>query len=96
MDASKYFAIRRIVTDATWKPVIAPMDCGQVVLENGDSTNAQAVRSDQDDSDTEKGLPASLELTIRATLGAPFLKGTTICYVKAVAGNGPVIASFVV
>lgn len=102
-DVSKYFALRRFVTAATGAdgkfgtPIVCPIDCTQVVIENGDGTNAQAVRTDPDDPDTEKGLPASLELTIRANSSgdAVFQRGEVICRVKPASGSGPVIVSFI-
>lgn len=102
-DVNKGFAIRRFVTaaagpDGLWgTPIICPIPCTQVVLENGDSVNAQAVRTDPADSNTEKGLPASLELTIRAnSSGDPvFQLGDTVCRVAPAAGAGPVIVTFI-
>lgn len=102
-DTSKYFAIRRFVTaaagaDGKWgTPIVCPIDCTQVVIENGDGTNAQAVRTDPNDGDTEKGLPASLELTIRANSSgdAVFQRGDTVCRVAPASGAGPVIVTFI-
>jgi hypothetical protein len=102
-DVSKNFAIRRVVTGATgadgvWgTPIVCPIACSQVVIENGDGTNAQAVRTDPADGDTEKGLPASLELTIRASSsGDPvFQVGEMVCRVKPASGAGPVIVTFI-
>ena len=92
-DASKYFAVRRLVTSTTFIPVTAPIPCAQVVLENGDSSNAQMVRSDKTDTDTEKGLPASLELTLRASVQC-WQPGDVVCWVAAGTGSGPVIVTF--
>jgi hypothetical protein len=102
-DVSKGFAIRRFVTasvgaDNKWgTPIVCPIPCTQVVIENADGTNAQAVRTDPTDPDTEKGLPASLELTIRASSsGDPvFQTGETVCRVAPAAGSGPVVVTFI-
>jgi hypothetical protein len=102
-DVSKNFAIRRWPTaavgaDGKWgTPIVCPIACTQVVIENGDATNAQAVRTDPTDSDTEKGLPASLELTIRASSSgdAVFQVNEVVCRVAPAAGSGPVIVTFI-
>lgn len=93
-DASKYFAIRRVATSSSiFTNIVAPIACSQVVIENGDSTNAQAVRSDASDSETEKAIPASLELTLRASAQC-WNQADVVCAVKSVSGSGPVIVTF--
>ena len=102
MANEKNFAIRRLVVAATdvdgkfGTRIVCPIACTTIVIENGDGTNAQRLRSDPDDPDTEKGLPAGLELTIRAqSSGDPvFQVGETCCRVCPASGNGPVIVSF--
>lgn len=98
-DVNKYFATRRFVTaaagaDGKWgTPIICPIACTQVVIENGDGTNAQAVRTDPADGDTEKSLSGALELTIRATSsGDPvFQPGDMICRVAPGAATTPLV-----
>lgn len=92
-DASKYFAVRRLVTTSAFQAITVPIACGQVVIENGDTVNSQAVRTDPNDGDTEKTLPAQLELTLRAQAQC-WEKGDIVCYVKAASGSGPIIVSF--
>lgn len=102
-DTSKNFAIRRLATAALGgdglfgTPVVVPIECSQVVIENGDAANAQAVRTDPNDGGTEKTLPASLELTIRTGNAgcAVFQPGEVVCRVAPAAGNGPIIVSFI-
>jgi hypothetical protein len=102
-DVSKNYSCRRIVTQATgadnvWGvPVVCPIACTQVVIENADQSNAQAVRSDPNDGDTEKQIPAGLELTIRATSsGDPvFQPGEVVCRVAPASGNGPIVVTFI-
>lgn len=93
-DVNPNFAIRNMPTNPlTWTPVICPITCAQIVIQNVDGVNAQRVRSDAADSSTEKGLPAGMELTLRASRplwGA----GTTVCFLLAAAGQGPVCVSF--
>lgn len=93
-DANKYFAIRRLATSAVFVAIIAPIECSQVVIENGDAVNPQSVRTDKDSGVTEKTIPASLELTIRSNQPSSFQQGDIVCYVAAAAGAGPVIVSF--
>lgn len=94
MDASKYFAIRRIVSSSSvWTPITVAIECSRIVLENEDTTNAAMVRSDQNDGDTQKSLPAGMELDIRSVVGT-FLPNTIVAYVKQSSGTGPVVATF--
>jgi hypothetical protein len=100
-DVSKNFAIRRFVPVAMGAdnlpgvPIVCPIDCTQVVIENGDTANAQNVYTDP--SGAYKVLPATVELTIRAFShgGAVFQQGEVVCRVAPVAGAGPVIVSFI-
>ncbi len=94
-DSSKYVAIRRVTTSTTnWVDIVCPIDCSQVVIENVDSTNAQAVRTDKVDGTTEKTLPATLELTLRASMQC-WSKDDVVCSVLATSGSGPVVVSFI-
>ncbi len=97
-DASKYFAIRVLPTKVPvvagdWTPIVCPIACTQIVIENRDAVNAQAVRSDVADSATEKYLPASLELTLRASAQC-WNPGDLVCVVAAAAGSGPVCVTY--
>jgi hypothetical protein len=101
-DSSKNFSIRRLPTAATsadgqWGvPVVCPIACSQVVIENGDASNAQYVRSDRVEPDTQKTLPAGLELTLKchSSGDAIFQPGEIVCYIAPSSGAGPVIVTF--
>ncbi len=95
-DSSKSFAVRRWATSTSvWTPIVCPIACTQIVIENTDASNAQAVRSDPNDSSTEKNLPASLELTLRASSADPCWNiGDVVCSVLARAGAGPICVTF--
>ncbi len=101
-DLHPSFAIRRIATLAIGPdglpgvPIVCPIDCTQIVIENGDTTNDQTVYTDPRDGTTLKTLPAGLELTLRghSSGDAIFMRGSTVCRVAAATGTGPVIVSF--
>lgn len=101
-DLSKNFSIRRFIPVALGAdnlpgvPIVCPMDCTQLVIENGDAVNAQNVYSDPT-TGAYKVIPAGLELTIRAFShgGAVFQVGETVCRVAPVAGSGPLIVTFI-
>jgi hypothetical protein len=102
-DTCKYFAVRHFTPVATHSdglfgiPIVAPIDCTQVVIENGDAVNAQTVRSDPENGETEKIITGSLELTLRFhSSGDPVIqRGDVVCRIAPVAGNGPVIVTFI-
>lgn len=99
----KNFAIRRLATAALGGdglygvPVVCPIACTQVVIENVDTVNAQVVRTIVDDGATAKTIAAGLELTIRATSsGDPvFQPGEVVCRVAPAAGAGPICVTFI-
>lgn len=98
-DINKCFAIRVWPTKvpvvaADWVPITCPIPTTQIVIENRDTVNAQAVRSDVADSSTEKYLPASLELTLRASAPQCWNIGEVVCWVAAAAGSGPICVTF--
>ena len=94
-DASKYFAVRRYTVGTTFPgtAITAPVDCTFIVIEQSDTSNDAAFRSDPDDGATEKTIPAGMELSIRGSKGA-FVAGSTVGYVKAASGSGPIVVSF--
>lgn len=91
-DVNAYVAIRRLAI-VGWTPVICPIACSQVVIQNADPLNAQAVRTDPLDPNTEKPIAVSMELTLRASMIC-WAPGTVICYVGSTLGAGPAIVSF--
>src|SRR5579872_3019345 len=102
-DANPNFAIRQFTTangvaipgqGGLWIPIVAPITCGQIVLQNMDQTNNCNVRSDPADPKTQKVLNAGLELTLRASQGAAWGPGMLVCYVQPVAGQGPIVGTF--
>jgi hypothetical protein len=101
-DVHKYFAIRRVAVAATGPdgkpgtPIVVPIDCTQIVIENTDAANDMTVYTDPDDGTTTKTLPKSLELTLRATSSGDcvFLRGDTICRIAPSSGSGPVCVTF--
>jgi hypothetical protein len=88
-----HFAIRRFVlTEEAWSAVIAPMDCGRVVLENEGSA-AVLLRSDATDSDTEKRIGSTMEVEINSRLMC-FELNAPICYARSATGPGRLVAMF--
>lgn len=89
------FYIRRFpLTTSSWTGITLPVDCSRVVLENGDGTNSVKIRTNPDDSGTEKTLPAGNELDLWSSR-APFVAGTILCYAQASSGAGPLIVSYI-
>jgi hypothetical protein len=101
-DVSKYYAQRRIVTaavgaDGFWGvPVPCPIACTELIITNTDGSNAQAVRTDPNDPDTELALGTSASMTIRASSSgdAVWQAGDVVCRVKPASGTGPVVVRF--
>lgn len=96
MAVARGFAIRRLPLSTTiWLAIEPPIACSAVIIENTDSSNAVAVRTDPNDSSTEKSLPASAELELRSHVDGAFGMGTPVCYLLATSGSGPVVISFI-
>jgi hypothetical protein len=94
-DVHKSHAIRKLATGA-WTPVVVPIACCQIVILNEDANNAQAIRTDQNDGDTELTLLGGKQYVIASTAqSTPFNPGDVVCYVLATSGSGPVAVSFV-
>lgn len=92
------FRIKRFPLTTSWAsavPLVVPMDCSRIVIECEDLVNGLQIRSDVNDPDSEKGIPAGMEFEIRSyTQTAQFVVGATVCYMIAVAGAGPAVVSF--
>jgi len=95
-DVNPNFAIRQIAGDVNaWLPVIAPITCGQIVLQNTDGTNPVKVRSDPNDATTQKTTPTSTELTLRASGPSAWGPNTTVCYVQPTSTVSPICVTFI-
>lgn len=86
---------------ATWTPIVTPINCNNVSLEQSDQANDAKMRTNSADAATEKSLPAGIEHRITPPdsrgLGSPrhrWLAGNTVLYVQSVAGTGPIVAEF--
>lgn len=83
-DINVNFAIRQFLPQPQGTPIVAPIGCSQVVLENTDPLNAIQVYTDPSTAATilatTKNLPAGLELTLRASVLC-WGPGTAICYI---------------
>ena len=96
MPSAKNYAIRRFVLSTTaWVSVVPPRTCSVVVLENADDTNACAVSTDTDDPTAYKNLPAGAELLLESPVDGAFPPGEPVCFLKAIAGTGPAVVSFI-
>lgn len=94
-DSHKAHAIRKFAT-STWTPIVVPIPCCQIVVLNQDATNAQAIRTDLNDGDTELTLLGGKQYVIASTAPTtPFNPGDVVGYVIAATGSGPVAVSFV-
>jgi hypothetical protein len=91
--AAQYQTRIYTLDSGAWTDVEAPFDCSTIIVENKDTANACAVRSDPSDSDTEKTLPAGAEGEIRASITC-FAAGSRIVSLKPAAGTGPACVSF--
>lgn len=101
-DASPNFAIRQVqpqpftqgVTPQGGTPIVAPISCTQVVIENTDPTNAVTCYTDpQNVAMTSKTIPPGTELTLRASVIA-WGPNTAVCYVTAAASLAPCVVSY--
>ncbi|HYE89044.1 MAG TPA: hypothetical protein VEA16_21990 [Vicinamibacterales bacterium] len=91
---AKYYEIKRLVLNTTqWKPVTAPIHTSRLVLRNEDDTNIHDVRTDPDDADTQRFLLPGADMVVQSPV-ATWEAGAVICYVRAQAGAGPVVAEF--
>jgi hypothetical protein len=94
-DVNPNFAIRTINGDTNqWLPVVAPITCGQIVIQNTDSANPVKVRTDAADAATQKNAPAGIELTLRGSGPSIWGPNTTVCFVQPTASESPLVVSF--
>ena len=91
--ATQYSIQRLAVDSSSFTNVVAPFDCSTLIISNAAAGVALTIRSDPDDSDTEKTLPADAEGEIRASLTC-FAKDSVVCAIKAASGTGPAVVSF--
>ena len=95
-DASPNLAIRTLNGDPTaWLPVVAPITCGAVVIQNTDGAGQVKVRTDANDPTTQKTAPPSMELTFRVSvITGGFGPGQIICFVQPTQANLPLVVTF--
>ncbi len=84
---------RFVLTTSSWTPITVPQSCTQIHVGNDDTTNAAAMRTDPNDSDTERVLYPGQNFSF-ITAGS-FEPGMVVVYVKASSGSGPAVATYV-
>jgi hypothetical protein len=97
-----YIKSRFAITTTDWTAIVAPIDCNYFALKNADGS-ALILRTDMNDAGTEDTLAPGGQETVTSgpNLGflsggeARFPKGATALWVKAAAGVGPVIVTWV-
>ncbi len=96
-DIHKNHALRKLtVSSSDWTSITVPIPCSQIVIINQDSGNAQLIRTDTADADTELTLPAGGQYVMCSTAdGTTFNVNDVVASVKAAAGTGPVVVAFV-
>lgn len=93
-DASKSFNVRRVsVTSGAFSEVVAPIECRKIVIENTDSSNPMALRTDKDDPGTEKSIQATWETIIEHT-NPCYRTGSVVCYLKSTSASATAVVSF--
>lgn len=91
---ASYYTIRRLLIDDTrWYPVTCPIHCATITIENVSAGLAMAIRTDPDDSTTEKRIPALTELEIEASV-VTFEPGTQPCWLQLRGGFGNAVVEF--
>lgn len=95
-DVNGNLAIRTINGDPNlWLPVVAPITCSVIVIQNTDGSNSMKVRTDAGDPNTEKTQPASMELTLRSVIPSAWGPNMTVCFVKPSAAETPIVVTFI-
>lgn len=97
-----YVKSRFAITTADWTAIVAPIDANYFGLKNADGS-ALLLRTDMNDALTEDTLPAWGQEGVTSgpnlsfiSRGVPrFPQGSTVLFVKATAGVGPVIVTWV-
>ena len=94
-DATPYFVVRTFVTPISFPgvPIVIPFDCSRVVIENPDAENGAQFRSDNDNPNSMKVIPAAAELDIRGS-DVCFRAGTVVGYVATPDGASEVVVTF--
>lgn len=92
---------RTSVDNVTWTPIVAVMDCNNVVLHNIGAVSVK-LRTDQNDPTTEKPLAAGSQEVVmpptRQPYGADtirFPSGVTIVFVQASSSTSTIVGSFI-
>ena len=86
---------RFTITTTSWTPITVPRSCTQIHLQNEDGTNTVAMRTDPNDSETERSLYALQNFTFGSAMDGAFEPGMVVVYVQASSGIGPVVATYV-
>jgi hypothetical protein len=97
-----YVKSRYAITTADWTAIVAPIDANYFGLKNLDGS-ALLLRTDKDDAGTEdtlaafaqEGVAAGPNLRFNTGGAARFPQGSTVLWVKATVGIGPVIVTWV-
>jgi hypothetical protein len=94
-DIHKNLQFRRLVLGATdWTPVIAPADCSELTFTNSDASIIVNVRSNKDDSDTERPIAVSSSITMRSNSMA-FRAGDQVAWARGASGTPILIVTHV-
>jgi hypothetical protein len=93
---ASYYAIVRVVIDAEqWWPIECPIECATITIENVSAGISMRIRTNADDSMSEKSIPALAELEIESSV-ITFDAGTRHCWVRMVSGGiGTAVVEFV-
>jgi hypothetical protein len=97
-----YVKSRYAITTTDWTPITAPINANYFGLKNSDGS-ALTLRTDKNDAQTEDTLPAWAMEAVTSGINLPYLTGgaprfptgATAVWVKATAGVGPVIVTWV-
>jgi hypothetical protein len=94
-DIHKNLRIRRMVLGATdFAAIVVPIDCSEITLTNADSGIIVGIRTDKDDSDTERPIAVSSSITMRSNSMA-FRAGDTVAWARGASGAPILILTLV-
>lgn len=97
-NAVSSYAIKRLPLDTVlWTAVVVPIDCTRIRAYRAENDRFK-IRTDQNDSSTEKEVGIGILHEIPATTGsfvAAFPTGTTVCFFQASAIVGTAVTEFI-
>jgi len=89
--------IKRFPLDAVqFQPIVVPVDCSYIIVENTDGSIAIQVCTDPTDASTIKTIPVSSEFRVQTNAQtAPFAAGSTHFYLRGASGAPVACVSFI-